>query len=125
MHCLNFMFFQALLVGIPLVSILRTVSTDGRYIGLVLLIAIFSLSSVIMIMLPKVLAFYNIYGGQTARRGARQGVRVTGTSSGAAGSAATRPSSELNDYFSNNGSSNNKHSDLEAIPESGRSTGDR
>jgi hypothetical protein len=73
-----FGFWKAMVVGIPLVSVLRTVSTDGRYMGLVLLIWTFSTSAVVLIMLPKVLAFYNIYGSQTARRGARHGTRVTG-----------------------------------------------
>jgi hypothetical protein len=61
------------------VSILKTVSTDGRYLGMVLLITTFSVSSTVVIMLPKVLAFCEIYGGKTALRGTRvAGTRVTG-----------------------------------------------
>jgi hypothetical protein len=36
------------------------------------------MSTVTLIMLPKVLAFYGIYGGDTARRGARSGTHVSG-----------------------------------------------
>jgi hypothetical protein len=35
---------------------------------MVLLMTTFSVSSIILIMLPKVLAFFEIYGGQTALR---------------------------------------------------------
>lgn len=98
-----------------MVSILRTESRDGRYLGMVLLIAMFSMSSIILIMLPKVLAFFEIYGGQTARRGARVGTRVTGMST-TSSDVATAGSSRLANAFSG-ASSGNKRSDLQRVPE--------
>jgi hypothetical protein len=105
---------QSLIVGIPLVSILKAVSTDGRYLGLVLLMATFSVSSTVVIMLPKVLAFYEIYGGQTALRGTRVGTRVTGLSTsenvsrvGSSGWVGTVSGTSLGI----------KRSDLEMVPE--------
>ncbi|KAG7371751.1 7 transmembrane sweet-taste receptor of 3 GCPR [Nitzschia inconspicua] len=77
---LVFVRLQASIVALPMIFLFRTISTDGRYLLVVLLITTFSVSSIILIMLPKVLAFFEIYGGETALRGARDGTRVTGIS---------------------------------------------
>jgi hypothetical protein len=63
---------------LPLVILLRSVDTTGRYVGLVCLVWIISTSNVVLIMIPKVLAFYGVYGGNSVRRGARSGVHVSG-----------------------------------------------
>lgn len=73
---------QAVVLALPLVVILRDVSTNGRHVGFVMLLWIVSMSTVTLIMLPKVLAYYGIYGtNNTTRRGARSnGPQVTGIS---------------------------------------------
>mmetsp|Transcript_15169 Transcript_15169/g.26287 ORF Transcript_15169/g.26287 Transcript_15169/m.26287 type:complete len:514 (+) Transcript_15169:1-1542(+) len=117
-----FVQLQALIVGIPLVAMLKKTSTNGRYVGITLLMWTISTSSVVLIMLPKVLAFYNIYGAKTAQRGARHGTRVTGIgqehgSNGAQSLLSNgRPSGVSSGWGRSKGSE--AHSDLEAISES-------
>ena len=101
------------MIVVPLIGLLGTVSTNGIYIGLTLVIWIFSTSNLVLIMLQKVLAFYEIYGGKTARRGARGGTRVTGLDTPPTGnviSAGGEP--RLKAILETNPSSN--HSTVEA-----------
>ena len=68
-------------VAIPLVIVLRDVSTDGRYIGLLVLLWSMPMSTILLIMLPKVVAHHRGAHGmsQSERvRGSSVGVRVTG-----------------------------------------------
>jgi hypothetical protein len=62
------------------VVILQTVSTNGRYIGLSLIVTAFPTSTMGLIFVPKMLAVRNEeIGGQKApTRGSRQGLNVTG-----------------------------------------------
>lgn len=70
---------QSILLSVPILIILNGVSTDGRYIGGTFMIFVLSMSTIGLIMLPKVLAFYGIYGSKTAKRGARGNpVKVSG-----------------------------------------------
>jgi hypothetical protein len=96
------------------VSILKTVSTDGRYLGMVLLTATFSVSSTVVIMLPKVLALYEIYGGKSALRGTRVGTQVTGFSTS---DCATRAGSSGWVDTPSAVSSGMKRSDLQMVAE--------
>ena len=70
------------ILAVPIIIILDGVSTSGRYLGFSIMLFIFSKSTVSLIMLPKVLSFYGIYGGDTVKRGARTGqVKVSGVPS--------------------------------------------
>lgn len=79
---------QVIMVAIPIVIILRGTSTDGRYMGLVLLIFSFPATTVLFIMGPKCGAYFqNSQSGSSGSsvsrrsRGAPQGgVRVSGIS---------------------------------------------
>lgn len=55
-------------------------STDGRYIGMVLILWLFPVSSQILIVAPKWMAVYRVNRGIVVknRRGSHEGVRVTG-----------------------------------------------
>jgi hypothetical protein len=66
----------------PLVILLRTVDSSGRYVGRSVLMWIFATSNVVLVMIPKVLAYYGLYGGQTARRGTRSGIHISGVNEG-------------------------------------------
>jgi gamma-aminobutyric acid type B receptor len=48
---------EVILFAVPMIALLRDVSTDGRYIGFVLLIWTFPMSTLLLIVGPKVLAF--------------------------------------------------------------------
>jgi hypothetical protein len=92
--CLMFFRTQTSIVAIPLFFILRDLSTDGRHIGLVLLVWVFSVSTVLLIMLPKILAVYGIYGGKARAqtRGSIGNVRISGLMDA---EAATRLNSRI------------------------------
>jgi hypothetical protein len=70
------------LVAVPVIAILRTASNSGFYVGFVLFLAIFPLSTLLLIIAPKVYAYRQDVTGQSsgsnAKRGARQGVRISG-----------------------------------------------
>ena len=68
-------------MAIPLVVVLRDVSTDGKYIGLLVLLWSMPMSTIFLIMLPKVIAHHQGRQGMTFServRGSSAGVRVTG-----------------------------------------------
>jgi hypothetical protein len=72
---------ELLVIGIPVVIILRTVSITGRYIGFVLLLWVFPMSTLALILLPKFLAYRrDVLGVEVSvrTRGSREAVRVTG-----------------------------------------------
>jgi hypothetical protein len=48
---------EVILFAVPMIALLRDVSTDGRYIGFVLLMWTFPMSTLLLIVGPKVLAF--------------------------------------------------------------------
>jgi hypothetical protein len=77
---------QTLFVSVPLIVILKDVSTNGRYLGSTLLIWTFPMSTITLIMLPKFLAFYKPESATrmgSHLRGTTGGVRVSGMNSAA------------------------------------------
>jgi len=73
---------EAFLVAVPTVILLRDVSTNGRYLGLTFIFWIFPMSTLSLIMVPKVSAYRKAISGRTEigslTRGASCGVRVSG-----------------------------------------------
>lgn len=71
---------QVMVVGAPVVTILQTLSTNGRYIGLSLIVWTYPMSTMGLIMAPKMLALYRERVGLNERstRGSAGGTRVTG-----------------------------------------------
>ena len=64
-----------------MVIILREESTDGRYLGLVFLFLSFPLSTLALIMIPKVLTYRRVTLGieeKKSKRGESKGVRISG-----------------------------------------------
>lgn len=91
---------EIVVVAVPVIFILRDVSTDGRYLGFMFLLWIFPMSTLLFIFLPKYLAYRNYKpGGQgkTAKRGQRNGVVVSG--SVASSHLRSRPPSSLEETF--------------------------
>lgn len=78
---------QVIVVGLPVVALLQDVSTDGRYIGTALLVWTMPMTTMILIMGPKMLAVRkarrnrNNVQGSTSKRGSSEGTRVTGITS--------------------------------------------
>lgn len=69
------------LLGAPVIAILRNLSTDGRYIGFVIILWAFPMSTLVLIMLPKVQAFCRCRRGATGevkKRGQHRAVHVSG-----------------------------------------------
>jgi hypothetical protein len=71
---------EVILVAVPTIVILRDVSTDGRYLGLIFLVLAFPMSALGFIMVPKVSAYYEAVNSRTASRrgGAKGSVFVSG-----------------------------------------------
>lgn len=72
--------------------VLRDISTDGRYIGLLVLLWSLPMSTILLIMLPKVVAFHKGADGMSRSERTRGcssagGVRVTGISANIAETA--------------------------------------
>ena len=81
-----------------MVIILREESTDGRYLGLVFLFLSFPLSTLALIMIPKVLTYRRVTLGieeKKSKRGESKGVRISGV-----------PGSNVSGSNSNQNSSN-------------------
>jgi hypothetical protein len=65
---------EVIVVAVPTIVILRDVSTDGRYLGLMFLVLAFPLSALGFIMVPKVSAYYEAINSRTmSRRGDAKG----------------------------------------------------
>jgi len=75
---------EVFLVAVPTVILLRDISTNGRYLGLTFIFWIFPMSTLSLIMVPKVSAYRKAISGRTEigslQRGASCGVRVSGVS---------------------------------------------
>lgn len=74
---------ELFVVGAPVVAILRTISTTGRYMGLVVILWAFPTSTLSLIVLPKVVAYRRAAGGVLAKgpkRGSKGDGRVSGVS---------------------------------------------
>lgn len=72
---------QVIVVGAPVVAILQDVSTNGRYIGLILIIWTFPMSSMGLIMAPKMMAVRRAISG-TGNHGTTRGSRGQGSVTG-------------------------------------------
>ena len=82
------------MVGLPVIAILQDVSTDGRYIGQALIVWTYPMTTMSLIMGPKMWAVRRaqLNGGRessTHQRGSSQGVRVTGLTDSKATSRAS------------------------------------
>jgi len=76
---------EGFFVAVPTVVVLRNVSTNGRYLGLSFILWIFPVSTLSLIMVPKVLAYRAAIRGPTEeivshQRGEACGVHVSGIS---------------------------------------------
>lgn len=88
------LFVQVIIVGAPVVAILQDVSTNGRYIGLTLLVWTFPMSTMGLIMVPKMMMVRREARGfdkGSKTRGSRAHAAVTGIENHP--DAATEPSS--------------------------------
>lgn len=83
---------QVVIVAFPLVVILRDVSTDGKYIGLALLLWSLPTSTLLLIMLPKVITHFKIVHGieneSTVRGSGGGNIRVSGMTSPVSGAVS-------------------------------------
>jgi hypothetical protein len=80
---MNVVQLEIILVAVPMIIVLRDVSTDARYIGFILLIWTFPMSTLLLIFVPKVVAHYEVTHGsgdvqRKSKRGEVQGIRVSG-----------------------------------------------
>jgi hypothetical protein len=80
---MNVVQLEIILVAVPMIIVLRDVSTDARYIGFILLIWTFPMSTLLLIFVPKVVAHYEATHGSgdvqhKSKRGEVQGIRVSG-----------------------------------------------
>jgi hypothetical protein len=65
---------EVIVVAVPTITILRDVSTDGRYLGLMFLVLAFPMSALGFIMLPKVSSYYEAVNSRVvSRRGNAKG----------------------------------------------------
>ena len=73
---------EVFLVAVPTVIVLRDVSTDGRYLGLTFIFWIFPMSTLSLIMVPKISAYRQSISGKeeisSRKRGESVGVCVSG-----------------------------------------------
>ena len=74
----------------PIIVILQSVSPNGRFIGLSLLTSTFPLSTMGLILVPKMLTIRRAKLGALVgdKRGSRQGTRVSGLNTGASETVA-------------------------------------
>jgi hypothetical protein len=80
---MNLVQLEITLVAVPMIIVLRDVSTDARYIGFILLVWTFPMSTLLLIFVPKFLAHYHATHGngnvrRKSKRGEVQGIRVSG-----------------------------------------------
>jgi hypothetical protein len=65
---------EVIVLAVPTITILRDVSTDGRYLGLMFLVLAFPMSALGFTMLPKVSSYYEAVNSRTvSRRGDAKG----------------------------------------------------
>ena len=65
-------------MALPLVSILQGVSSNGRYLGVSLILFTFPIMNMGLIMLPKMVAVHSPPKETRSTRGSSEGVRVSG-----------------------------------------------
>jgi hypothetical protein len=65
---------EVIVVAVPTITILRDVSTDGRYLGLMFLVLAFPMSALGFVMVPKVSSYYEAVNSRlVSRRGDAKG----------------------------------------------------
>jgi hypothetical protein len=69
---------EVIFVAIPLIAILRDVSTDGRYLGFAFMIWMFPATSLGLIFIPKIIADYRSRKGTTEMQTKKRGERNSG-----------------------------------------------
>jgi hypothetical protein len=67
---------EVILVAVPTITILRDVSTDGRYLGFMFLVLAFPMSALAFVMAPKVFSYYEAIDQRNAMQN-RQASVVT------------------------------------------------
>ena len=67
------------IVGVPVVAILQRVSTDGRFIGLCLLVFMVAMSNMGLIVLPKMITVWRMHRIGSASPPSVRGSREVGT----------------------------------------------
>jgi len=85
---------EIILFAAPMFALLREVSTDGRYLGYVFLMWTFPMSTLALIIGPKVVAFRRAQRGAPNRlpkRGHASGVRVSGLTTSVSGRTSSIP----------------------------------
>jgi gamma-aminobutyric acid type B receptor len=80
---MNVVQLEIILIAVPMIIVLRDVSTDARYVGFILLIWTFPMSTLLLMFVPKFLAHYKATHGSgdvqyKSKRGEVQGIRVSG-----------------------------------------------
>ena len=89
---------ELLIVAVPVIIILRDTSTNGMYMGLTLVLWIYPMSTILLIMIPKFLAYRKPEKGPDRkprhRRGSSAGVIVTGIELPSGSSEEDRPQTE-------------------------------
>lgn len=81
---LSYIYFKIVVIAVPLLIILQTVSSDGRFFGSLLLAGAFPASTLTLIFVPKVVSHYKALRGvdmdntQRRARGSAAGVHVSG-----------------------------------------------
>ena len=91
---------QVFIVGSPVIVLLQDVSSDGRYIGQSLLVWTLPMSTMILIMGPKMVAVHrNRRRGlrDRSKRGSSEGTRVTGLSNSSSVPSTRLPSVQKGD----------------------------
>jgi hypothetical protein len=71
---------EVILFAVPVIIILRGVSTDGKYLGMVVIVWSLPMSTLGLIMVPKYLAYWRIEHSTNdkSKRGETVGIRVSG-----------------------------------------------
>lgn len=73
---------EIIIVSVPIIAVLRDISTDGKYIGFVMMLWVFPMSTLVLIMLPKIIAYRAATLGKDKHLARKRGSTVSGTGSG-------------------------------------------
>lgn len=72
---------EVVFIAVPVVVLLRDISTNMRYFGYMLILWVLPMSSLLFIMVPKVIAYRKaVLGINNGRQRGNHGVRVSGLS---------------------------------------------
>jgi 7 transmembrane sweet-taste receptor of 3 GCPR len=113
---------QIILFAVPIIALIRDVSTDGRYLGLVVIFWTFPMSTLALIILPKVRAHWVAVHRpqpQKSKRGESVGVKISGLAGSQAPlrpSESTPQSESQNEQYGIDKSSVNDHKLSQDLP---------